>query len=336
MAAARTSKSKIPQVTWAEAEPGPVVLVSGPEGFLADRAGQAIRASLTERFSELEVHDLDAAAYTAGELFTVASPSLFAEPRLIRVDAVEKSSDAFLEDAKRYVAEPAEDTTLVLRHSGGNRGKALLDLVRSGTGGGVEVVCAEVKQDKDRLAFAQAEMRRLGAQITPGALRMLVAAYSGGIGELAGACAQLVADAGTRLTEDEVRRATEGRVETNGFKVADAATAGRAADALVLMRQALSTGVDPIPMLAALNMKVRGMARVYGARGASGQLAKELGMAPWQVDRALREVRGWREEDLARAIDLAAETEWLLKGGTRDPEYALEKYLLFVANRGRS
>ncbi|QBE50091.1 DNA polymerase III subunit delta [Leucobacter triazinivorans] len=335
MAAARGAKTRIPQLDWSEARPAPVVLVSGPEGFLADRASQAIRAALLEAHSDLEVHDVDAAGYTAGELFTIASPSLFAEPRLIRVEGVEKCSDAFLEDAKRYVAEPADDTTLVLRHGGGQRGKALLDLVRGGAGGGVEVLCAEVKKDQERLAFAQAEFRRLGAQITPGALRMIVAAYSGGIGELAGACAQLVSDAGSRLTEEEVNRATEGRVETNAFKVADAATAGRAADALVLLRQAFSTGTDPIPMLAALNMKVRAMARVYGARGSSGQLAKELGMAPWQVDRAQREVRGWREEDLARCIDLAAETEWLLKGGSRDPEYALEKYLLFVAKRGR-
>jgi DNA polymerase-3 subunit delta len=335
VAAARGAKTKIPQLDWSEAHPAPVVLVSGPEAFLADRATQAIRAALLDAHSDLEVHDVDAASYTAGELFTIASPSLFAEPRLIRVEGVEKCSDAFLEDAKRYVAQPAEDTTLVLRHGGGQRGKALLDLVRGGAGGGIEVLCAEVKKDQDRLAFAQGEFRRLGAQITPGALRMIVAAYSGGIGELAGACAQLVSDAGARLSEEEVNRATEGRVETNAFKVADAATAGRASDALVLLRQALSTGTDPIPMLAALNMKVRAMARVYGARGSSAQLAKELGMAPWQVDRAQREVRGWREEDLARCIDLAAETEWLLKGGSRDPEYALEKYLLFVAKRGR-
>lgn len=335
MAAARGAKSKIPQLDWTQARPAPVVLVSGPEAFLADRAAQAIRATLLDANHELEVHDVDAASYTAGELFTIASPSLFAEPRLIRVEGVEKCSDAFIEDAKRYIAEPADDTTLVLRHAGGQRGKALLDAVRGGTVGGIEVVCAEVKKDQDRLTFAQAEFRRLGAQITPGALRMIVGAYSGGIGELAGACAQLVSDAGSRITEEEVNRATEGRVETNAFKVADAATAGRAADALVLLRQALSTGTDPIPMLAALNMKVRAMARVYGAVGSGGQLAKELGMAPWQVDRALREVRGWREEDLARCIDLAAETEWLLKGGSRDPEYALEKYLLFVAKRGR-
>lgn len=336
VAAARSTSAKAPQIDWSEARPAPVVLVSGPEGFLADRAGQSIRTQLLAEHPELEVHDIDAASYAAGELFTVASPSLFAEPRLIRVDAVEKCSDAFIEDAKRYIAEPAEDTVLVLRHASGQRGKALLDLIRKGTGGSIEVPCAEVKKDADRLAFVQAEFRRLGAQATPGASRMLAAAYSGGIGELAGACAQLVSDVGARISEDEVNRATEGRVETNAFRVADAATAGRGADALVLLRQALSTGTDPIPLLAALNMKVRALARVYGATGSSGQLAKELGMAPWQVERAQREVRGWREGDLARCIDQAAETEWMLKGGTRDPEYALEKFVLLVARRGRA
>lgn len=326
---------KIPQLTWGEAHPAPVVLISGPEAFLGDRAMQSIRDAVKENVAELEVHDIDASGYTAGELFTLASPSLFAEPRLIRVTAVEKCSDAFLEDAKRYVTDVAEDTTLVLRHAGGQRGKALLDLVRAGAGGGVEIVCPEMKREQDRLTFLQTEVRLLGAQITPGAARMLLAAYSGDLGELAGACRQLVSDSGPRIAEAEVGRATEGRVETNGFKVADAAVAGNAADALVLFRQALSTGTDPIPMLVALNMKVRAMARVYGSRGGAGQLASQLGMAPWQVERAQRDVRGWREEDLARCVDVGAETEWMLKGGSRDPEYALERYLLLVARRGR-
>lgn len=345
MAAARTgaksAKGKIPQLSPDEARPAPVVLISGPEQFLADRATRTIReaAQATQEGAAagaLEVHDVDATSYTAGELFTIASPSLFAEPRFIRVEFVEKCSDAFLEDARRYLEQPADDTILVLRHAGGQRGKALLDLVRGGASDGIEIVCAEVKKDADRLAFAQAEIRRLGAQIEPVALRSLVAAYQGSLGELAGACAQLVTTYGTRLTESEVERATEGRVEAGAFKVADAATSGRAGDALVLLRQALSTGTDPIPMLAALNFKMRGIARAYGARGSGGQLAKDLGMAPWQADRAVKDARGWREADLARCIDLAAETEWLLKGGSRDPEYALERYVLFIATRGRN
>lgn len=337
-ATARAGKAKIAKLGYDEARPAPVVLVSGPEQFLADRASRTIREALREADAALEIHDIDASGYGQGELFTVASPSLFAEPRLIRVEGVEKASDAFIEDAKRYLAEPAEDTTLVLRHAGGQRGKGLLDAVRGEPGatrGAIEIVCAEVKKDADRLGFAQAEFRRLGAQIAPNALRALVAAYQGGLGELAGAIEQLVADRGRRITDADVERSTEGRVEAGAFKVADAATAGRAPEALMLLRQALGTGTDPIPMLAALNMKVRAMARVYGARGSSGELASAFGMAPWQVERAQRETRGWTEGDLARAIDLAASTELALKGGSRDPVYALERYVLFVAQRGR-
>lgn len=332
--AARGANTKTTARSWHEAQPAPVVLVSGPETYLADRAVQSIRETLLAARSDLEQHDLDAASYSGGELYTIASPSLFAEPRLIRVANVERCSDAFLTDARRYVTEPADDATLILRHAGGQRGKALLDLVRNGAG--IEIACPEMKKDQDRAAFAQTEFRRLGATITPGAIRMLISAYAGELGELAGACAQLIEVSGKQLNEDHVTRATEGRVETNGFKVADAATAGRPAEALVLLRQAFAGGIDPIPLLAALNMKVRGMARVFGARGSAGQLAKDMGMAPWQVERAMKDTRGWREEDLARAIDLAAETEWLLKGGSRDPHYAIEKYVLFVARRGRS
>lgn len=331
-------KAKITQLGYDDARPAPVVLISGPEQFLADRAGRAIRESLRASDPSIEIHDVDAAGYASGELFTIASPSLFAEPRLIRVEGVEKASDAFIEDAKRYLEQAADDTTLVLRHAGGQRGKALLDAVRGAPGqalGAVEIACAELKKDAERLGFAQSEFRRLGAQVTPGAVRALVAAYGSGLGELAGAIEQLVSDRGKKLDERDIERATEGRVEAGAFKVADAATAGNAADALVLLRQALLTGTDPIPLLAALNMKVRAMARVYAARGSGAQLAKQFGMAPWQVERAQRETRGWREVDLARAIDLAAETEWLLKGGSRDPEYALERFVLFVARRGR-
>ncbi len=337
MAAARTKKSQITQLNYDQAKPAPVVLVSGPEQFLAERALRQVRDTLRHSDSQLEIHEVDASTYSAGELFTFASPSLFAEPRLILVDRVEHSSDALLSDAIRYLAEPAEDTTLVLRHSGGQRGKALLDAVRSETGaaiGAIEVVCAEIKKEQDRMTFAQAEFRRLEAQAAPAAVRALLAAFGSGIAELAGAIEQLVSDVGPRVSELDVERFTEGRVEAGAFKVADAATAGRAAEALVLLRHALSTGTDPIPLIAALNMKIRAMARVFGARGSTAELASAFGMAPWQVERAQRETRGWTEGDLARAVDLAAETELALKGGSRDPVYALERYVLFVARRG--
>ena len=144
------AKSAIPQLAWNQVRPAPIVLVSGTEGFLADRATRLLRDRLKQEDPSLEVSDLSAADYAPGELLTLASPSLFGEPRLIRVDAVEKTGDPFLSDMLDYLTAPADGTVVVLRHAGGVRGKKLLDAIRAGTGGGVEVVCTELKKDTEK------------------------------------------------------------------------------------------------------------------------------------------------------------------------------------------
>ena len=173
--------------------------------------------------------------------------------------------------------QPAESTTLVLRHRSGVRGKKLLDAVRAGTGGGIEIVCAELKRDVEKQDFAAAEFRAAGRKISPGALRALVAAFSDDLRELSSACRQLISDAPGDVTESVVARYYGGRVETNSFAVADAAIAGRHGEALVALRHALDSGADPVPMVAAFAMKVRTMAKVSGVRGGGPQVASSLG-----------------------------------------------------------
>ena len=340
MAAKTTGKTvkkasvSVDQVAWHQIRPAPVVLVSGPEQFLADRAVRQLRDQLTAEDPSLEVNDLEADHYQPGELISFASPSLFAEPRLIRVSAVEKCTDAFLTETLRYLESPADDTYLVLRHGGGVRGKKLLDALRSGLGGGFEVVCAELKKETEKLDFAAAEFRAERRRVTSGALRALVTAFNDDLAELASACQQLISDAADEITEATVEKYYAGRVETNAFKVADMAIAGRQGEALVLLRHALSSGADPVPVVAAFAMKVRTMAKVQGSYGPSGQLASRFGMAPWQVERAQRDVRGWSEDGLGRCIELIAETDAAVKGAERDAIYALERMVTAVATRG--
>jgi DNA polymerase-3 subunit delta len=329
-----SAKAVIPQLPWDRIGPAPVVLVSGPETFLAERAMRMLRDRLRDEDPSLEVHDLSADTYLPGELLTLASPSLFGEPRLLRVVSVEKSTDAFLEEAIAYLAAPADDTVLVLRHGGGVRGKKLLESVRAGTGGGIEVICSEIKKESERYDFVGAEFAAAGRRVSAGAIRALVAAFADDLAELAGACQQLLADATAEITEATVERYYGGRVETNSFKVADAAIAGRQGEALGLLRHALASGADPVPMVAAFASKIRTMAKVAGARGGQGQVASQLGLAPWQVDRARRDLQGWTDEGLGRAIELLAETDAAVKGAGRDPVYALERLVSAIARRG--
>lgn len=341
MAAQRASQSKakskavaIPQLGWSKIRPAPIVLVTGPETLLAERASRLLRDTLKLEDPSLEISDIEADAYAPGELITMASPSLFAEPRLIRATNVEKCTDAFIVETLEYLESPAADTYLILRHGGGVRGKKLLDAIRSGLGGGIEVVCTELKRDSDKLDFARDEFGAAGKKVSQNALRALVSAFAGNLAELASACQQLIADSAAEVTEAVVEKYYSGRVETNAFVVADTAIAGRHGEALVMLRHALASGADPVPMVAAFAMKLRTMAKLSGRRGNSGQLAGELGMAPWQVDRARRDLQGWTDEGLGRCIQQLATTDAAVKGAERDPVFALERMVGLVSLRG--
>ena len=63
-------------------------------------------------------------------------------------------------------------------------------------------------------------------------------------------------------------------------------------------------------------------------------LAQRFGLAPWQVDRARRDLTGWTDEGLGTAIRSLAEADAQVKGGGRDPVYALERMVQVIARRG--
>jgi DNA polymerase-3 subunit delta len=328
--------AKIDQVPWSAIRPAPVVLVTGAETFLAERSIGMLRDLLVGEDPALEVHDLEADEYAPGLLATLASPSLFGEPRLVRVTNVEKCTDAFITESISYLQGPADDVTLVLRHGGGVRGKKLLDTIRSGVGGGIEVQCDEIKRDTDRIDFVNAEFRAARRKIAPSAVRTLVAAFADDLAELAAACRQLLADEADEISDRTVDKYYGGRVETNAFKVADIALAGRSAPAIVELRHALATGEAPVPIVAAFASKIRTMAKVSSFRGSSGQAASALGLAPWQVQRAQRDVAGWSEAGLANAITSIAEADAAVKGGSRDAHFALELMVRTIARRGEA
>ena len=99
-----------------------------------------------------------------------------------------------------------------------------------------------------------------------------------------------------------VERYHAGRVEVSGFKVADAAVEGRYEEALRLLRHALATGIDPVPVNAAFAAGLRNIARVGGASrtGRPEDVARDLGMAPFQVRKAAGQLVGWTGEGSPR------------------------------------
>lgn len=308
--------------------------MSGPEEYLGIRAMDSIRSKVRAADPDVEVSRLNAAAYEAGTLLMQVSPSLFGESKLIEVESVESMNDAFLADALAYLGQPGQDAVVVLRHGGGARGKKLLDAIKKG--GWPVIDCQPLKKDADKMAFVSAEFKAAGRRIDQEAVLALVNAVGANLSELAAACSQLIADAGTTVTSEIVDRYYGGRIEATAFKVADAAMAGNGPLALSTLRHALATGADPVPLVAALAAKLRTVARVAGASGSAAQIAAELGMQPWLVEQAQREVRRWTPEGLVRSIQATAEADAQVKGLSRDPVYAVENAVRVIATSVRN
>lgn len=313
-----------------------MALLLGPESLLADRAVERIRRALREQMPDLEVVAVAAPLYESGQLATWTSPSLFGEPRLLVADDVDAASDAFFADAAAYLGDLADDVVLVVRHGGGQRGKKLLDAIRA-CPQAVVVDCQPVKKDAEKQDFVAAEFSGAGRRASPHAVRALLEAVGGDLRELAAACAQLMADVvgpdgrPVPIDVEHVDRYYGGRAEVTGFRVADAAVAGQRELALGLLRHAIDSGVDPVPLVAAVAMKLRTMVKVAAAgRGRSADVARQLGLAPWQVDRARRELQGWTPDGLAAGLLALAEADTAVKGGGRDPVYAVEKALVTI------
>ena len=307
----------------------PYVLISGPEVVLAERAIASTLEALRVGNPDLEVIKLYAEGYQGGTLTMHASPSLFGGTKALVVHDLDEAPEELQTDVLDYLAAPADEITLVVAHKSGLRGKKVLDTLKKA---GARVIdCPLIKSDGDKAQFATNEFRRQGRKVTPDAVRALVEAVGRDLRELAAACAQLIADTEGMVDEAMVEKYHGGKVEATGFKVADAAIAGHAGDALRLLRHAISAGDNPVPIVAVLAMQLRQMVRVGSAgRGSSVQLAKTLAMAPWQIDQARRKLSGWGPDGVGRAIQAVAAADFDVKGGGRDPVYAVERAILTI------
>lgn len=306
-----------------------LVLVRGPEELLAERAVTATLAEARHVAPDLETIRLPAAGYQPGQLQLHTSPSLFGGDQAVVVEGLDEASDELLDDLTAYLAAPADNVTLVVTHSGGLRGKRALDLLVKQ--GARVIECPPIRTDRDKTEFVANEFRRQGRRATPEAVRALVEALGRDVRELASAAAQLVADTDGVIDDRLVEIYHGGKVEASGFRVADAAVAGQTGEALRLLRHAIATGVDPVPIVAVLASQLRQLVKVGSAgRGGSQQLAKQLGMPPWQIDKARRQLGHWTAEGLGRSIQAVAAADVEVKGGGRDPVYAVERVILTI------
>ena len=306
-----------------------LVLIQGAEALLADRAiSQIISASPQATITTLTADEVE-----LGTITDSLAPSLFGDARIVVIKEIQDLTAECTAEVIEYLTNPDESLNLVLWHKGGVKGKALVDKVKKA---GAQLIAVEaIKKDSDKAEFVRTEFKRLGRKISTEAVQALIDSLGSDLRELGGACSQLASDVapGKVIDESDVADYQQGRIETTGYDVADAVLDGKTALALISLRNAINTGTDPVLIVSAIAASIRTMAKVSGtSRGLkSFDLASQLGLPPWQIDKARRQLSGWSENALARSVIVLAQADADIKGAAADPAYALERAIITIS-----
>jgi DNA polymerase-3 subunit delta len=306
-------------------------LVLGEEDLFVERAIADVLRSARQQAGtdDIPIDRLRAGEVGTNELAELLSPSLFADERVVVLEAAAEAG----KDAVALITATAADlpggTMLVVVHSGGGRAKSMVDELKKL---GAELHdCPKITKAAERADFVRREFRDLKVKVSDDTVTAVIDAIGSDVRELASACSQLVADTGGQVDAAAVRRYHSGRAEVKGYDIADKAVVGDVSGAAEALRWAMMSGEPHVVLADALAEAVHAIARVGPLSGDHYRLASEVGMPPWRVQKVQKQARRWSRESVAEAIQVVAALNGDVKGVAADADYALEAAVRKVA-----
>ena len=278
-----------------------------------------LRLAARELLDAAGIHptEVDASEWRGGETSDLATPSLWGERRALLVTQCQDLPDAGKKEIAAYVSDPAPDTLCVLTLvTGAKSGPGLAKAVKAAGGEARQVALR--RQDVPKWIIDRARIR--GFRLSGPGATTLTATLGEDPATLDQAVEQLAsAFAGKPVGPDEVRAQFEGLGEQRVWDLCDRAFAGRAAEALVVLRSMLEAREEPLLILGGIASRMRDLIRVRalpdGMRSADAARAAGLRF-DWQLRRYREQARRYSMEELTWLLERAVDTDRAVKGGT--------------------
>ncbi len=297
------------------ASPSPVMLILGSDSFRAETAlEQALAAAVGEdRADSVESFRGDEASW-ARVLDVARTPSLFAPRRAVLVRGAEalKGDGA---EALAYLDDPTPGTVLVLMAAKvdkrRNPWKALCDRAA--------VVAADPLKGRALRSHVAEALRARRLPMGEPAFDELLARVGQDLWRLHGELEKLAAFAQDRtspLSAEDVTAVLGRGLAQPLYKIGDALAARRPAEAVALIEQALEEGEPAVLILSALHRSLRAMrtAKALAQRPRPRDaVAAWLGNRAFLADETLARARGWREDELEKAVAVLYQADRRLK-----------------------
>ncbi len=313
-----------------------IIILSGADTFRSrDKLRQIVAQYQTKHPDGLGLVRLHGEELTvAGLAAALSSASLFSEKRLV---VLERPEAAPAEVQERIGdAAGSSDSVVVLWCAGAFAKDSVLAMLAA-----TRSVTHETFEPLRGPALSRWITRYaadIGASVERDAVAGLVAAAGNDTWRLANEIEKLAAHAGGRaITAADVAALVATSASPRAFAFADALAGRDRARALTLLHEHLEAGDSPQVLVGMIGYALRTLRLVRGTTADAGVqpkpiavLAKTLALHPFVVTKALRHVQGFAPEDLRRATQLLADTDWHMKTGRLDPALALERFVVAV------
>jgi DNA polymerase-3 subunit delta len=290
--------------------PPVVALYWGEDEFLLRQAAYELLKAQGLRATEIEAAD-----WHGGELFDLATPSLWGDRRALLISGCQHLPEQGARELRSYLEAPSPDALCVMTLVTRGKSPALAKSVQ-----GPQSLVKQVairRQDLPKWILERARIRDAGT--TPAAAAALVATLGEDPATLDQAVEQL-ADAfpGTAIGPEHVKAQFEGLGERRVWDLCDRAFSGRASDALVVLHSLLAGHDDPLLILGGIASRLRDLLKVQSLpdRIPPAEAAQAAGLRfDWQVRRYREQARRYTPEEMAQLHSRVVESDRALKGG---------------------
>jgi len=256
----------------------------------------------------------------------------------IKLIVVRNLHDTTLEDPEQkllleYITNPELDSCLVITVDKADKKRKLYKTLIAQPG----ALSCEAPQEASLINWVKGRATSFGYNLNTEAARKMVDSVGAKPGILAKELEKVMTYAGKegRISETMVAEVV-GEIKTeNAFLLTEALKEKKAEKALLLLKNQLDQGEDPIKILGLIAWQLRTLwevkyyqAQKYGVQ----KIAKQMGAKPFLVEKAMQYTKNFNRSNLRKGMKFLFEADRELKTSGRDPQGILETLLLRICS----
>ena len=320
-----------------EGEIAPVYFLYGSESFYRMEIIQALSHKLiTPDNRDFNLENFDARETSVGDWLGAAKTLSFLGG--IKLIVVRNLHDTTLEDPEQkllleYITNPELDSCLVITVDKADKKRKLYKTLIAQPG----ALSCEAPQEASLINWVKGRATSFGYNLNTEAARKMVDSVGAKPGILAKELEKVMTYAGkeNRISETMVAEVV-GEIKTeNAFLLTEALKEKKAEKALLLLKNQLDQGEDPIKILGLIAWQLRTLwevkyyqAQKYGVQ----KIAKQMGAKPFLVEKAMQYTKNFNRSNLRKGMKFLFEADRELKTSGRDPQGILETLLLRICS----